>query len=209
VIGKARRVVAAARNRYRGDRLVRRTNRILLPPPPRAWRHYGAGTVVVPPARVETAECIELGDGVVIHEHAWLCVQRRRHLPEPLLRIGDRTSLNRFLKIVVLGRVEIGEDVLLGDRVYISDVEHLPWSPEDRVHPLRDPEPVVIGDRVHVGVGAVVKPGVTIGADAFLGAGAVVRDDVPAGGLVVGDPARLVRLRNPTTGEWERVGANR
>lgn len=199
------RLTGAVRRRLAQRRLLRQTTNALLPPPPSAWAAYGAGTVVIPPARIETPECIALGALVILHEHAWLCVQRRAELPPPSLRIGDRSSLNRFLKIVCLGTVEIGEDVLLGDRVYISDVEFLPWSGEDRTHPLTEPKPVVIGDRVHVGIGVVVKPGVTIGADAFLGAGAVIRDDVPPGGLVVGDPARLVRLRNETTGEWERV----
>jgi NDP-sugar pyrophosphorylase family protein len=200
-----RRTVMSLRDRFAGRRLLRRTADALLPPPPRMWGAYGRHTVVVPPARIETAECIALGNGVVVHEHAWLLVQRRPGQPPPVLRIGDRSSLNRFLKIVCLSRVEIGEDVLLGDRVYISDTEHLPRSSSDQMHPLSEPKPVSIGDRVHVGIGVVVKPGVTIGADAFLGAGAVIRDDVPPGGLVVGDPARLVRLRNQTTGEWERV----
>jgi acetyltransferase-like isoleucine patch superfamily enzyme len=198
-------VLGAARRRRAQNRLLRQTATALMPPPKSAWASYGAGTVVVPPARIETPECIALGSGVILHEHAWLCVQRRPNLPPPSLRIGDRSSLNRFLKIVCLGSVEIGADVLLGDRVYISDVEFLPWSGDNHTHPLTDPEPVVIGDRVHVGIGVVVKPGVTIGADAFLGAGAVIREDVPPGGLVVGDPARVVRLRNETTGEWERV----
>jgi len=202
----ARHVMSGARDRAARWRLLRQTTNALMPPPPSAWAAYGAGTVVVPPARIETPECIALGTGVLLHEHAWLCVQRRPDLPPPSLRIGDRSSLNRFLKIVCLGSVTLGEDVLLGDRVYISDVEFLPWSGDDHTHPLTEPKPVVIGDRVHVGIGVVVKPGVTVGDDAFLGAGAVLHDDVPAGGLVVGNPARLVRLRNETTGEWERVG---
>lgn len=182
-----------------------RTVDALQPPPPRVFGRFGTDTVIVPPARVETPECIALGDGVIVHEHAWLCVQRRPHLPAPSLVIGDRTSLNRFVKIVCLGRVEIGADVLTADRIYISDVEHLPWVAEGSEHPLTDPRPVVIGDRVFLGISSIVKPGVTIGADAYVGAGAVVRDDVPAGALVVGNPARVVRLRNPDTGEWERV----
>jgi acetyltransferase-like isoleucine patch superfamily enzyme len=206
-MGAGRRALASARTRYLQQRLLRQTATALTPPLPSAWASYGANTVVVPPARIETPECISLGAGVILHEHAWLCVQRRPDLPAPSLRIGDRTSLNRFLKIVCLGTVEIGADVLFADRVYISDVEHLPWDAETRTHPLTDPRPVVIGDRVHMGISVVVKPGVTIGDDAFVGAGAVVRDDVPAGGLVVGDPARLVRLRNEATGEWERVSS--
>ena len=193
------------RDRQEGRARWRRTVDALLPPPPRAYAAFGAGTVVVPPARVESPECIHLGAGSILHEHAWLCVQRRPHLPEPRLRIGDRVSFNRFAKIVCLGSVDIGDDVLTGDRVYISDVEHLPWTGPEREHPLTDPQPVVIGDRVFLGISSIIKPGVTIGADAYVGAAAVVRDDVPPGGLVVGDPARLVRLRNPESGEWERV----
>jgi acetyltransferase-like isoleucine patch superfamily enzyme len=166
---------------------------------------FGDHTIIVPPARVESPDCIALGREVILHEHAWLCVQRRPALPAPMLTIGDRTSINRFAKIVCHGRVEIGADALIGDRVYISDVEHLPWRGEESEHPLSEPRPVSIGDRAFLGIAVVVKPGVTIGADAYVGAGAVVHDDVPPAGVVVGDPARLVRLRNPQTGEWERV----
>lgn len=197
--------LAALRDARARRTLLRRTAKALLPPPATAFAAYGVHTVVVPPARVETPECIELGDGVLIHEHGWLCVQRRPDLPAPRLVIGDRTSLNRFLKIVCLGNVHVGADVLAADRVYISDVEHLPWRGDAGEHPLTDPRPVVIGDRTFLGIGCIVKPGVTVGADAYIGAGAVVREDVPDGGLVVGDPATLVRLRDPDTGEWERV----
>jgi acetyltransferase-like isoleucine patch superfamily enzyme len=44
-----------------------------------------------------------------------------------------------------------------------------------------------------VGGGAILCPGVEIGADAFVGAGAVVVKDVPPRVVVVGNPARILR----------------
>lgn len=52
--------------------------------------------------------------------------------------------------------------------------------------------PVKIGDRVYIGYGAIIMPGVTIGEDAIVGAGAVVTRDVPSNTVVVGVPARVL-----------------
>jgi acetyltransferase-like isoleucine patch superfamily enzyme len=49
-----------------------------------------------------------------------------------------------------------------------------------------------VGDDVLIGAGAVVLGPVTIGDGAVIGANAMVITDVPAGGLAVGNPARVV-----------------
>ncbi len=53
----------------------------------------------------------------------------------------------------------------------------------------------VIGDRVDIGVNAVIIGKITIGEDAVIGAGAIVRKDVPARAVVVGDPQKIVSYR--------------
>jgi acetyltransferase-like isoleucine patch superfamily enzyme len=55
----------------------------------------------------------------------------------------------------------------------------------------------VIGDRVVIGMNAIVLPGVTVGADSIIGAGAVVAKDVPPGSLVIGQAARVVKRLDP------------
>lgn len=55
------------------------------------------------------------------------------------------------------------------------------------------PAPIVIGRGVWIGANVTVLPGVTIGDDAVVAAAAVVTRDVPAGAVVVGAPARVVR----------------
>ncbi|SPT66473.1 acetyltransferase [Aeromonas salmonicida] len=51
---------------------------------------------------------------------------------------------------------------------------------------------MTIEDKVWIGGGAILLPGVTIGREAIVGAGAVVTRDVPAGARVVGNPARIL-----------------
>ncbi|WP_305847127.1 DapH/DapD/GlmU-related protein, partial [Zoogloea sp. LCSB751] len=57
--------------------------------------------------------------------------------------------------------------------------------------------PVTIEDRVWIGGGAILLPGVTIGRRAIIGAGAVVTRDIPADSVAVGNPARVIRTLCP------------
>lgn len=52
---------------------------------------------------------------------------------------------------------------------------------------------VIIKDGAHIGIGAIIMPGVTIGEGAVIGAGAVVTKDIPAYSLAVGVPAKVVK----------------
>jgi acetyltransferase-like isoleucine patch superfamily enzyme len=54
---------------------------------------------------------------------------------------------------------------------------------------------VKIGPGASVCAGAIILPGIEIGARALIGAGAVVNRDVPAGELWAGVPAHYVRKR--------------
>jgi acetyltransferase-like isoleucine patch superfamily enzyme len=193
-----RRSLVELRDRRRGAKLVRQTTRALTPPPAGAFASYGEGTVIVPPARIEGPERIWLAPGVLIHEHAWLAV-KQTGTGEPALVLEERAWLHRFVKIVCFSTVRIGPGVVLSDRVYISDVEYEPGHADTApgLRPLTEPRPVSIGRDVFVGVGAVIKPGVTLGDFAYVGAGAVVEDDVPARSLAVGAPARIVK-------RWDR-----
>jgi serine acetyltransferase len=192
------------RHRMTSARLLRDTAKALTPPPPWAYASFGERSIVVPPARIENPSQITVGAGVLIHEHAWLLVRSASQSVPAELTIGDRTVVNRFAKLVCFGSISIGAGAILGDRVYISDVEYEPGS--DDVHPdhrpLTTPAPVVLEAGVALGVGVIVKPGVTIGERAYIGAGSIVTRDVPAHSLAVGQPARVVRQYDPATDSW-------
>lgn len=52
-----------------------------------------------------------------------------------------------------------------------------------------------MGDDVFIGARATILPGVHIGDGAAIGAGAVVTKSVPDGGVAVGNPAKVIRVR--------------
>ena len=53
--------------------------------------------------------------------------------------------------------------------------------------------PIVIDDGAHIGIGAIIMPGVTIGEGAIIGAGSVVTKDVPPYSIAVGTPAKVIK----------------
>ena len=62
---------------------------------------------------------------------------------------------------------------------------------------------VVIKDGAHIGIGAIIMPGVTIGEGAVIGAHSVVTHDIPPYCVAVGSPAKVIRTftENKDSGE--------
>jgi maltose O-acetyltransferase len=106
--------------------------------------------------------------------------------------IGARTFANFGLVALDVGRITIGDDVQIGPNVQLLTPTH-PVDPEPRRAKWEAAEPITIGDNVWLGGGAIVCPGVAIGANTVVGAGAVVSRDLPANVVAVGSPARIVR----------------
>ncbi len=53
--------------------------------------------------------------------------------------------------------------------------------------------PVIIEDDVLIGANAVILEGVRVGKGAIVAAGAIVTQDVPAGAVVAGTPAKVIK----------------
>jgi maltose O-acetyltransferase len=126
-----------------------------------------------------------VGDGVEIRPP--LRVDYGSHL-----RIGARTFANFGLVALDVAPITIGEDVQIGTNVQLLTPTH-PVDPQPRRDKWEAAQPIVIGDNVWLGSGAIVLPGVTIGENTVVGAGAVVPRDLPANAVAVGNPARIVR----------------
>jgi maltose O-acetyltransferase len=106
--------------------------------------------------------------------------------------IGDHVFLNVLCTILDCNEVHIGHHVMIGPAVQIYTAAHL-LQAEPRIQGWEVAKPIVVEEKVWIGGGAILLPGVRIGRNAVVGAGAVVSRSVPANTVVVGNPARVIR----------------
>ncbi|WP_277050622.1 DapH/DapD/GlmU-related protein [Ruania albidiflava] len=106
------------------------------------------------------------------------------------LRIGERVFINSGCRFQDQGGVTIGDDCLIGHNTVFATLNH-DLDPARRTDLL--PAPIVLGRNVWIGANVTILPGVRIGDDAVVAAASVITKDVPAGAVVLGSPARVVR----------------
>ena len=107
--------------------------------------------------------------------------------------IGNNVYLNFNCTILDNNEVHIGHEVMISPSVQIYTAVH-PLDAATRNKWLETAEKVVIEDNVWIGGGAIILPGVVIGRDAVVWVGAVVTKNVPPDSVVVGNPARIMKV---------------
>ncbi|KAF0220663.1 MAG: hypothetical protein FD174_987 [Geobacteraceae bacterium] len=156
---------------------------------------WGADSVLEPSAKLMAPNLIRIGSKVTICEHAWLNAKDDRGDGKPTLSIGDGTYIGRFVHINAWQQVAIEENVLLADRVFISDADHNYENIEVPIRLQGDlfKGPVRLKEGCWLGIGVVVLPGVTIGKNAVVAANSVVTKDVPDYVVAAGIPAKIIK----------------
>ncbi|WP_426177643.1 sugar O-acetyltransferase [Massilia sp. TWR1-2-2] len=107
------------------------------------------------------------------------------------ITVGRGVFINFNCVILDVAPVVIGDFTQIGPGVQILAADH-PRNPVERAQGAEFGRPILIGQNVWIGGGALILPGVTIGDNALVGAGSVVTRDVPEGVTVVGNPARAL-----------------
>jgi acetyltransferase-like isoleucine patch superfamily enzyme len=107
--------------------------------------------------------------------------------------VGQRCVLGWGSVIDCTGQVTIGNDVFVGHRVMILTGLHDYMQFGAARMAACQSRPVTIGDGVWICSGAIVCPGVTLGAHSVVAAGAVVMRNVRPYTLVGGNPAQNIR----------------
>jgi acetyltransferase-like isoleucine patch superfamily enzyme len=118
------------------------------------------------------------------------------HSPE--ITIGNNVFLGYYVHIGAIGRMEIGNNVLISSHVLITDHQHGQITPEmleiiAKDRPLFSKGNVTIEDNVWIGEGACILDGITIGKNSVIGCNSVVTKSVPPNSVAVGIPARVIK----------------
>lgn len=128
------------------------------------------------------------GDSLRIYGEIWV-------EPAENVRCGKNVSIAPFVQMWAHSPINIGDDVMIASHVVLTTATHNHSA--ELMNRKVESYPILIEDRVWIGAGAVVLPGVIIGAGAVVAAGAVVTKDVPSMAIVAGVPAKVI--------DWRRV----
>jgi acetyltransferase-like isoleucine patch superfamily enzyme len=169
----------------------------LLYPRPFGIGALGRRSVVMLPRRVQGAAHVHIGADVVVQPNAWIAAFDRwgDTVYTPRISIGDHVRIGTGAMITAVEEVRIGEGCLLSEHVFMSDHAHqaIPGPVPPTRQPLSRRGPVVIGRHCFIGIRACIMGGVTLGDYCVVGANSVVTHSFPAGSVVAGAPARLLK----------------
>jgi len=122
------------------------------------------------------------------------------------IRFGNNIYLGPGASFWATGGITVDDNVIFGPRVTIHSSNHryegAEALPYDGVTILR---PVHICQNVWVGANVLIAPGVTVQEGAVIAMGAVLTKDVPAGAIVGGNPAKIIKYRDME--RYERLKA--
>lgn len=104
--------------------------------------------------------------------------------------IGKECFIQQCCTFFGRGGITIGNGVFIGPKCNLITINH-DENPDNRSATYG--RPIVIEDKVWIGINSTILPGVTIGYGAIVGAQSVVTHDVPPMTIVAGNPARIIR----------------
>lgn len=169
------------------------------------FNSLGQSAHLYSPFRLDGAENIDIGPGTVFQRGSWLYAVAITSNPVRL-SVGKASFFGYNNHITAVREVQIGDEVLTANNVYISDNLH---GYEDIHTPiLRQPvlvkKSVSIGDGSWIGENACII-GASVGRNCVIGANAVVTSDIPDYSVAVGAPAVVIKQYDHTTQQWRKV----
>lgn len=134
-------------------------------------------------------------DDVTIGRFTWLNAVPSKGEYRGSLDIGKRSYIGNFCHFNFINSIVIGDDVMIADRVFMSDCSHDFSNPDVPIsnQGIDFLGKVIIENGVWVGEGVCIMPGVHIGCNSVIASNSVVTKNVPSYSVVAGAPAKVLR----------------
>jgi len=163
----------------------------------------GHKSTLLSPLQLDSTSSVFLGNRVYINHGAWLMGNAEK---EQTLTIDDGTVIGHFAHIIAMHSIHIGRNVLIADKVFISDCTHEYADPNIPItqQPIRLLNPVLIGEGSWLGENVCVL-GASVGKHCVIGANSVVTKDVPDYCVAAGNPARIIKKYDAESQSWVKV----
>jgi len=146
---------------------------------------------------------VQIGNGTAVWDHVHLragarigshCILGEKTYIAGSAQVGDLCKLNA--NVYVCAGVTLGRGVMVAAHTVFTN-DRSPRACDAELHALLPSEPgadtlaTTVHDGATIGANCTIGPGLVLGAFCMVGMGSVVTRDVPAHGLVFGNPARL------------------
>ncbi|ARV16860.1 hypothetical protein BTO07_08090 [Polaribacter sp. SA4-12] len=165
---------------------------------------FGKNSIINFPSFFVGEKYISIGKNVSIGKRSCITAWDKKSIANPSISIGDNTYIGDDCHITAIKKIKIGDNVLFGKKVTITDNSHgncnnyeellLPPSRRE----VSSKGGVIISDRVWLGDKVTVLSGVILGEGVIIGANSVVTKNIPNYSIAAGIPARVIRSYKKT-----------
>lgn len=173
------------------------------------YGQFGSGSVIKYPSKIWNKKYLKIGNDSFVAEGSFFalsdCYMGERY--NPSVKIGNDVCIGANFFVASVGSIVIEDNVLMSDRVFISDHIH---DYEDVASPIKNQKlkykgDVLIKEGAFIGINSVISPGVTIGKNSVVGASSVVTKSVPDYCVVAGNPAKIIKRYNSEQEKWQNI----
>ncbi|TMO67058.1 acetyltransferase [Pseudoalteromonas aurantia] len=161
------------------------------------------------PVSIRGSENIDLGEGLVSGRYCRIDALSKKNRQ---ISFGNNCQINDSVHIAAIDSINIGDNVLIASRVFITDHQHGCYSgnnisfPEELASQRRlSSKPVTLGNNVWVGEGVCILPGVSIGDNSIIGANSVVTKSLPKNVIACGNPVKVIKEFDERSQTWRSL----
>lgn len=145
----------------------------------------GFGCVIYYPQKIEIGDNVTIGNYVTLYNESKVIG----------IKIGNNTHIGDHSYLSGVGGLEIGENVAISSGVRIYSHSNDYKNSNKPISEQVKKDKIIIGNNILIGANVAILPGVKIGNNSVVGAGAVVTKNVPKNTIVIGVPAKPLKIR--------------